>query len=142
MTKHFDDYAAEGNHFLKQVAETMGIPGDTEQAFRIVQAVFHTLRDRITFEESLHLISQLPMVLKAVYVNNWKPKDRPEKYETKADFLSQVIEHNRTAAIDLDNTGEREVRAVFSVLRDCISAGELAHVEGQLPKEIAELMEA
>jgi uncharacterized protein (DUF2267 family) len=81
------------------------------------------------------------MALKAVYVNNWKPKEKPKKYEHKAEFLDEVFQKDRTAAIDFAYDGEAEVQAVFSVLKDCVSEGEMNHVKGQLPREIAELIE-
>lgn len=142
MATHFDNYAHEGNEFLRKVAEALGTPEDTDHAFRTVQAVFHALRDRIQIEESMHLLSELPMMLKAVYVNNWKPKEKPQKYEYKADFLNEVFQKDKTTAIDFAYDGEAEAQAVFSVLKSCVSEGEMNHVKGQLPKEIAELMEA
>jgi uncharacterized protein (DUF2267 family) len=141
MATHLDNYAREGNEFLRKVATALGAPEDTDKAFRTVQAVFYALRDRIQLEESMHLIAELPMALKAVYVNNWNPKEKPQQYERKEDFLNEVFEKDRTALIDFDYDGEAEVQAVFSVLKSCVSEGEINHVKGQLPKEIAELME-
>ena len=74
----FDQYIGKANEFLKEVARELGTPEDTDHAYRIMSSVFHTVREVLSPEESLHLISQLPMFLKAVYVNGWhlKPKDR------------------------------------------------------------------
>lgn len=140
MATHFDNYAQAGNAFLKKVAGELGSP-DLNHAFRVVQAVFYALRDRITPEESMHLISELPMALKAVYVNNWEIPDKPEKYETKAEFLGEVHRSIITADVDFGTSAEDEVQAVFRVLKNYISEGEINHVKGQLPREIAELID-
>lgn len=142
MANHFENYAQEGNLFLKEVAATLGAPEDKEHAFRILQAVFHTLRDRTTMEESLHLISELPMALKAVYVNNWHFRDNPEKYETKSEFFDRIKAIDITDEIDFGTNPEKEVKAVFKVLSNRISEGEIDHVKEQLPTEIAELINA
>jgi uncharacterized protein (DUF2267 family) len=142
MEHHFEGYVQEGNRFLKKLAEELGSPGDQGHAFRVLQAVFHAIRDRITPQESLHLISELPMAIKALYVNSWKIHDKPKKYETKAEFLDVVCNSILTAEIDFGSSAEKEVRAVFRVLKSYVSEGEMNHVKGQLTAEIAELLEA
>ncbi len=142
MATRFENYAQEGNAFLKKVAEELGTPENDEHAFRVIQAVFHALRERITVAESMHLISELPMALKAVYVHNWQISEKPKKYDTKEEFLEEVWNATITADVDYDSDGQEEVEAVFRVLRNSISQGEIEHVKGQLPHEIAELLEA
>src|SRR5687768_15771521 len=117
MQRYFENYAAEGNVFLKTVARELGSPEDYGHAFRILQAVFHTIRDRITPEESLHLISELPMAIKGLYVHNWKIHEKPKKYETKNEFLDEVCKSILTTEVDFGSSAEQEVRAVFSVLK-------------------------
>jgi uncharacterized protein (DUF2267 family) len=141
MEHNFEKYAAEGNVFLKSVAQELGSPDDYGHAFRVLQAVFYTIRDRITPEESLHLISELPMAIKGLYVHNWKIHEKPKKYETKDEFLDEVCKSIITSEVDFGSTAEREVRAVFSVLKKWVSEGEIKHVKGQLTPEIAELMD-
>lgn len=140
MEHHFENYAKEGNNFLKRVAAELGAPDDTEHAFRVLQAVFYTIRDRITPQESLHFISELPMAVKAMYVNNWKIHDRRKKYETKAEFLNEIYNSINTSPIDFGSSAEEEVQRVFKALKQTVSEGELEHVRGQLTPEIAELL--
>ena len=141
MKHHFENYAREGNAFLRKVATELGDADDTDHAYRVLQAVFHTIRDRITPQESLHFISELPMALKALYVNDWKLHDPPKKYETKAEFLNEVCNSIITNELDFGSTAEEELQRVFKVLKTCISEGELQHVKGQLTPEIAELID-
>lgn len=141
MEHHFENYAHEGNVFMKKVAKELGAPEDQAHAFRVVQAVFNAIRDRITPQESLHLISELPMAIKSLYVTDWKIHDKPKKYETKAEFLDAVYQSITTAEIDFGSDAEAEVQAVFRVLKNSVSEGEFNHVKGQLTKEIAQLLE-
>jgi uncharacterized protein (DUF2267 family) len=137
----FDQYAKEANTFLKEVAGELGNPEDTDQAYRIMVSVLHTIRQILTPEESIHLISQLPMYLKAEYVNGWslKPKDRIRSMEA---FLNSVRSHNeRTAPRDFgnDETAKNRVKAFLNVLQRHVSVGEMVHVLDQFPGELLEL---
>lgn len=141
MASQFDNYAHQGNVFLHKVADELGTPDDQDHAFRVTQAVLYTLRDRITIEESQELLSQLPMVIKAVYVNGWKLGKEREKYKTQQEFLNAVCEHDaRAAEIDFGDDPRPKVQAVFRAMKDYVSEGEMTHVRSQLPQEIAELL--
>jgi uncharacterized protein (DUF2267 family) len=72
MAINFNKYAEEGNLFVKNLAKSFGHPDEIGPTGIVLRAVLHTLRDRITISESLSLIAQLPMFLKAVYVDTWK----------------------------------------------------------------------
>ena len=141
MEHYFENYAAEGNVVLKAVARELGSPEDYGHAFRILQAVFHTVRDRITPQESLHFISELPMALKGLYVHNWKVHEKPKKYETKNEFLDEVCQEILSTEGGFESSAEQEVKAVFNVLKKWVSEGEIRHVKGQLTPAIAALIE-
>lgn len=142
MENHFEQYAQEGNVFLKKVAEQLNRPEDRQHAFRVVQAVFQALRDRITVEESMHLISELPMVLKAVYVNGWNINKERQESSTLAEFLQEILANSSAPGRDFGSDPKDEAAAVFRVIKAYISPGEYAHVKGQLTPEIADLLEA
>jgi uncharacterized protein (DUF2267 family) len=142
MPSHFEEYSQKGMEFLKHVAEQMQTPEDTPYADRLTTAVFATLRDLITPEESLHLISSLPMYLKAHYVNGWKiHKDKP-RVKTREEFFELLREkYPRTSGRPLGDyqSLQKDVRAVFAVMRNYINEGEFRHLQVQLPQPIADL---
>jgi uncharacterized protein (DUF2267 family) len=70
MGLDFENYAVKANEFVRLVAEELNIP--VKNAGGIVRAVFHALRNRLSHEESFHILAQLPMPLKGVYADNWK----------------------------------------------------------------------
>lgn len=120
----------------------MQTPDDTAYADRLTTAVFAALRDLITPEESLHLISSLPMYMKAHYVNGWKiHKDKP-RIKTREEFFDLLREkYPRTTGRPLGDyqSVRNDVRAVFSVMRNYINTGELRHLQVQLPQPIGDL---
>ena len=58
----FEKYENEAREFVKEVANELNNPNDHKTAIRIMKSVMHAIRDILTIEESLHLISQLPFV--------------------------------------------------------------------------------
>ncbi|NJK86125.1 MAG: DUF2267 domain-containing protein [Bacteroidales bacterium] len=143
MALNFDKYAQEGNSFLKELARNLGHPDEIARTGIILKAVLHTLRDRITIGESLNLISTLPMFLKAVYVENWKNRDKPLQLKTKREFADEVKKtQNQFGERDFDwkISTEEIINTVFFSLRKYIPEGESEDVIAQLPNEIKELL--
>ena len=145
MLFNFKKHEQGATLFLKEVARELESPEDIPHAGRVLAAVLHALRDRITIEESIHMISQLPMYIKAVYVDGWKASKNYPKIKRKDEFLADVrSQTERTAERDFgdfQNT-RKEVEAVFRVLRKHVSEGEIRDIKSQLPEEIGELWEA
>src|SRR5688572_826767 len=99
----YEQYALEARKFVKEVASELGDADNIEQADRIMTSVLHALRDLLTPEESLHLISQLPMLVKAIYVNGWRlsPKKRIRSMDEFIECL--LLKNPRAAAVDFGN---------------------------------------
>jgi uncharacterized protein (DUF2267 family) len=71
MALEFEKYAMKGNEFINLLAHRLG-DTDRDRAARILRSVFRALRNHLTVEESMELLSHLPMILKGVYVDGWK----------------------------------------------------------------------
>ncbi len=134
MASRFENYAREGNLFLKKVADELGAPEGQDQAFRVTRAVLHALRDRISIAESKDLISQLPMVIKAIYVSGWNIEKEKEKYETPQALLTTIYDHGgQTAERDFGDNPRSKVRAVFRAITSYVSEGEIEDIQDQPP---------
>jgi uncharacterized protein (DUF2267 family) len=106
-------------------------------------AVFNTLRETISINESFHMISQLPMLIKAIYINGWKPKEK-NKIRTMDNFIECLMLQNPRATVHdypNDEAAIDRTKAVIRVLRRHISPGEIDDVIGQLPAELTSLWE-
>jgi uncharacterized protein (DUF2267 family) len=136
----YEQYAQDGQKFVAEVASELGFDSD-EQAERILTSVLHTLRDLLTPEESLHLVSQLPMMLKAIYVNGWRIHNKSRVRSMDEFIESLLLKSPRTAPQDFGNDEKAIQRAkgVFKVLRNHISMGEVKDIVSQLPPELTEL---
>ncbi len=90
MALNFNQYATEGNTFLKDYTKEMNLPSDRDRAGRIFIAIMHALRDIIPAQESVQLVAQLPLFLKGVYVNGWNLKNENLKIKHMSEFLDLV----------------------------------------------------
>lgn len=127
--------------FLKDVANELNNGGDTNHAYRVLRTVFHALREILTIEESMHMIAQLPILLKAVYVEGWKPAAK-KKPRSMGEFLECLRANDKQAAprdFGDDTTSKHHVRAMFNVLQQHVTTGEIIHIMDQFPGELVEL---
>jgi uncharacterized protein (DUF2267 family) len=94
-------------------------------------------------DESMHVISQLPLILKGIYVDGWDPNQPLSQAQTIDEFLYDIRNNTqRAAGADFadDETAKKKIRAVFTALKEFIDEGELDHLRDELPKEIAEMV--
>jgi uncharacterized protein (DUF2267 family) len=109
---------------------------DRRHAYITLRGVLHALRDRLTPEEAADLGAQLPMLVRGFYFEGWNPAHTPQKFKHKDEFLERVT---REARFLEGEELEKAAGAVFKVLEDNISGGEIQQVKMQLPAEVREL---
>ncbi len=125
------------------MAKELGDPEDMQKAYRVLRSVFNALRSKISPQESLQMIAQLPMFIKAVYVDGWKWNSKGAKIRKLEAFLIAVERENGLIGFydfkTMDHT-EHCVRSVFRVLKHHVSEGEIADIVGSLPAELRPLL--
>lgn len=143
MPLDFNKHAQKGNEFLNQLAKELGGKSNKAKAGKRLRSVFKALRNHLTLEENFQLLSQLPMALKALYVDAWMPSRKPEIGRKKIDFVEEVLRYEDKnlwlRAEDFEITVQ-EVRAVFKTLKKHISQGEFKDIEAVLPHPLKKLL--
>lgn len=119
--------------FLGRIQELAGL-ATRQDADRWAIAVLGVLCDLLAdAEDRRHLLSQLPGTLKARLL-----AEEAGAYEMNLDALVQRI----AAALGVHaREGERALRAVYRVLGEAVSTGQLAEFEARLPKDLAAFLE-
>jgi uncharacterized protein (DUF2267 family) len=106
------------------------------RAYRLLKAVLHALRDCLPVSESADLAAQLPGLLRGAYYEQWRPAAAPVKKRSKADFIARVEETFK--ADPMEHPGQA-VMAVFELLSEKITAGEIDDVRRALPEDLRNL---
>lgn len=110
-----------------------------EQAYSYMRAVLHTLRDRLTVEEAVHLASHLPTLIRGVYFEGWKPSRAPDKIKSANDFYRRVEDSFGGLAHASGVDTVAGTNAVLAFLESTIDPGEMRHVKAQLPHGLQEM---
>jgi uncharacterized protein (DUF2267 family) len=142
MALNFEKYAQEGNSFIKALAKNLGHPDEIGRTGIILRAVLHTIRERITISESLNMISQFPMFLKAIYVDTWEYREKPLGIKRKEEFYAEVEKHQSKYGeqeFNWNMSTEKIIQTVFNTLGKYVSKGEAENIISQLPKELKEI---
>lgn len=144
MGFNFDQYTAEGNTFLNDYAKQMSMENDRDRAGRIITSILYALRDIISPAESMQLIAQLPMFIKAIYVNGWTIGKKRARVKNLKDFIQLIKKHAGTSATndfgyDDDKTGDY-IHTTFLFLKKYVSQGELEDIRDVLPKDLKHII--
>ena len=122
--------------WLDEVAGQLGTD-DRRQAYRVLRAYLHALRDRLTVDESAQLAAQLPDLIRGIYYEGWNPSSTSVKYHGFTDFLDRVA---ADAELDGETSASYAVSAAAGVLRRHVSAGEIDDVRAQLPEDLLPIL--
>lgn len=143
MTHYFDKHVSEANEFVKNLSSELGHPEEQTQTIRLLRAVLHTIRDRISISESLDLLAQLPMMLKALYVEQWKYHEKPPLDYSDIDGFKDAVKREQEKMgeqkFDWPESTEDLAKIVLASLRKYITDGQAIHVMDQMPKEVKEI---
>lgn len=131
----FDSTLQKTNIWLKDIMAELGTE-DRHKAFLALRAVLHTIRDRMLLGESVELGAQLPMLIRGLYFEGWHPARKPLKERHKEQFLAHIPVYFKNEP-DVDS--EKIVRAVFRVIANHVSEGEIEDIKHLLPEELREL---
>jgi uncharacterized protein (DUF2267 family) len=132
----FDHALQTGNHWIQETMSELCEDNPIE-AQRALRTVLHVLRDRLPTAESLHLASQLPMLISAIFLENFVLRDKPIKY-SRDEFLEEIAD--RLAARNTRKPDPlRYLSAVSRVLARHMSPGALDKALGCLPEDLQTL---
>jgi uncharacterized protein (DUF2267 family) len=129
-----DRSVEQTNIWLNEIADAF--EGGRGDAYRVLRAVLHALRDRVSVDEAAQLGAQLPELVRGIYYAEWNPGRTPARGSAKA-FLDRIA---REATLAGDTEAEFAVGAVMRTLRRHVSAGEIDDVIAQLPQDLREIV--
>lgn len=134
---NFNHASHQAQQWVNELAEDLN--WNERRAYHLLRCVLHALRDWLSQEEMLDLSAQLPVLIRCIYFEGWKPLDTPVWNRRKEDFMDRI---RTTFADDLSTDPELAVAAVFRLLDRHISHGEIVQVRNSMKKSLRELWPA
>ena len=137
----FDRTLQETNLWLKELMARLGTD-DRTQAYGILKATLHALRDRIGPENATHLAAQLPILLRGVYYEGWRIASTPSRERhVEAFLITSVAKRRWTRTATHAAGGPRRIRGHVGPTRsggsrqgDADAAGGTARVVDGYPR--------
>ncbi len=130
----FDKTLQTTNTWLGEIMEDLG--PDRQVAWHALGAVLRVVRDRVPLELAAHLGAELPILVRGIYYDQWRPAAQPERYRTLAEFLRKVVDN--LGAIRPINPRDA-ARSVFQALNRHLAPGQVRKVWEALPEEVRAL---
>ncbi|MBB3890677.1 uncharacterized protein (DUF2267 family) [Phenylobacterium haematophilum] len=133
----FDRTLHTTNAWLKELSEELDV--DRHGAWKVLSVVLHKLRDRLPVDLSAHLGSQLPLLIRGVYYDQYQPAKQPNRCSSLDEFVADVGDW-LTDAHSVDP--RRAIEAVCHVLSRHLAPGQIDKVRANLPKGLRPLWSA
>lgn len=131
----FDKTLQTTNIWLDEVMHRVG--PDRQVAWHVLGAVLRALRDRLPLDLAAHLGAQFPLLIRGHYYDQWHHPSEPERIRSQDEFLKRVGDGLKGGTRPINVTDA--VQAVFAVLDNHVTFGQIEKVKGALPKEIVAL---
>ncbi|HZN67019.1 MAG TPA: DUF2267 domain-containing protein [Tepidisphaeraceae bacterium] len=132
----FDHTIQATNIWLRELAEAMGWGDDRQRTYNALRAVLHALRDNMSLAEAADLSAQLPLLIRGVFFEGWRPAGKSKPERKLQHFLARV---ESAFPHDVLVNAEEITSAVFALVSRHVSAGEVNDVKNCLPKHIRSL---
>ena len=125
----------ETQEWLNEIQERL--EWDEHQTYLATKDVLSVLRDRLTVEEAAHLGAQLPMLLRGVYYDQYKPAKMPIKFDSEQ-MIGEIQER-----VDQPSDPERATKAFYAVvgvLKNQVSEGQMNDIISNMPPDLQEMV--
>ncbi len=133
----FESSVDKTNLILKDIEDAYGWPRTRRnQSYAALRTVLHLLRDRMTVQECAEFSAQLPVLVRGIYFDGWRPEDVPVKLN-RDDFLYEV---RQGFPYDVEGGPERVARVVLDALRRHVTQGEWQDVKAGMPRDLQRLI--
>ncbi len=132
----FDKTLQTTNIWLRDIMDEIG--PDRRTAWKVLSVVLHKLRDRLPLEVAAHLGAQLPLLVRGVYYDQFRPDLLPLNWNDMGDLVDEVADWLSDTRPVNPNLA---VRAVFRVLSMHIPPGQIEKVRNALPRRVRQAWE-
>ena len=134
----FEPAVQKANRWLNRLLDRLQW-SERERGLRAFRVVMHSLRDQLTLAEVADLSAQLPLVLRGHFFEGWRPERTRDRIRSLDEFVDEIARQMPDEPfIDVPDIA----RAVFGMIAEFVSAGEVADLRSVLPPAIRTLWDS
>lgn len=131
----FDRTIQDTNTWLRAIMEHLGTE-DRAEAMHALRAVLTALRDRLPVDQAANFSQQLPLLIRGLYFEDYRPTDVPVRARTLDDWQAMV--RDRFAIGDHPDVDDA-TRAVFAVVHDQLDDALVLKTFDAMPEPVRDL---
>jgi uncharacterized protein (DUF2267 family) len=131
----FDTSVQKSNEWLNELSQHLQID-DKHKVYSGLRSTLHALRDHLPVDLSVSLAAQLPMLLRGLYYEGWRPSQVPSEDRSLEGFLAAI---RRELNPQLQGLAADFARETFHVLEAHVTPGETTKIRHSLPEQIRQL---
>ena len=139
--RNLDSAVQKTNLWLKELDEKLGW-NNRQKSYKALQVTLHAVRDHLTINQTAHFSAQLPMILRGMFYDGWTPSRVPVKERRIEQFYDHIRDNYDQGPGGGTLDAEWIARAVFELLNDHVSPGEISDVRSELPGAIRKIWPA
>jgi uncharacterized protein (DUF2267 family) len=125
----FDTTIQETNEWLTAIESRLR-PCNRQQAYAALRAALHVLRDRLPVDAVLGLSAQLPMLMRGLFLEGWRPSAGPTKIRDPEEFTAAVVD---LLPPSFPREPSAVIEAVTAVLCEQVNEGEARKLIQHIP---------
>ncbi|HSJ44186.1 MAG TPA: DUF2267 domain-containing protein [Euzebyales bacterium] len=124
------------NSWIHDIAQRLDV--DPDKATTVLGRCLGVIRDSLTVDEAADLAAQVPIVIRGLYHQEWKPSRTPVQ-RSRTDDALQELAQQRPFSAEVDP--ETAMAAVGAVLGSRVTRGQIADVNSQAPSWVARFVQ-
>lgn len=133
--KEYDNSLCCVKEWISEARDVLYLSTD-EDAYAVLKAVLHSLRDVLPAEHAVKLGARLPLLLAGTYYENWTGETGSAKIENEADFYNLVLQNLRGRE---DYNPMFITKGIFRVIAAKLTAEEINSIAGNFPQTLCNL---
>ena len=102
-------------------------------ALRLMRVTLTTVRDHLNHDEVAQFAAQLPLLIRGMFYEGWRPADTPIRERDRAGFVLKI---EALVGDVTEYRGPEDISTVFRLINARISKGEVDDVRAGLPEAI------
>ena len=130
-----DRTVQDTNRWLRAIARQLGDEEAKQPAYHALRAVLFALRDRTGTDLAADFSAGLPLLVRGIFYEGYRPADQPKDYRTMDAWNEEVDRELRQTPGDAP-APEEATRAVFTVLSKELDWGTVRKTFSTLPEDV------